>query len=160
LHFPPDPAPHGPATSGVCAAALSQPGAPFRQSKVSLSSNGVASGAGSFFPAEARFSFSPSAAVASRQTSRANRWMILLAACRAFNVRCVVWLSEWMHGAVRSQWLFHWQVSQRSRRRPDAQSEGPKAVLEHGRLRTHDFSLITVGLPGVCHPPKATLAHS
>jgi len=52
-----------------------------------------------------------------------------LAACRIFNVRCVVWLGGWMQGAARSQWLFHWQASQRSRRRPDAQPEGPDGLL-------------------------------
>jgi hypothetical protein len=34
-----------------------------------------------------------------------------------------------MQGAARSQWLFHWQASQRSRRRPDAQPEGPDGLL-------------------------------
>jgi hypothetical protein len=36
---------------------------------------------------------------------------------------------ERMQGAARSQWLFHWQASQRSRRRPDAQPEGPDGLL-------------------------------
>jgi hypothetical protein len=34
-----------------------------------------------------------------------------------------------MQGAARGQWLFHWQASQRSRRRPDAQPEGPEGLL-------------------------------
>jgi len=34
-----------------------------------------------------------------------------------------------MQGAARSQWLFHWEASQRSRRRSDAQSEGPDVLL-------------------------------
>jgi len=47
-----------------------------------------------------------------------------LAACRTLRVRCVVWRNGWMQGAARSQWLFHWQESQRCRRRCDAQPEG------------------------------------
>jgi|CXWL01.1.fsa_nt_gi hypothetical protein len=52
-----------------------------------------------------------------------------LAACRAFNVRCVARVGGWMQGAARRQWLFHCQASQRSRRRPPAQPEGPDGLL-------------------------------
>jgi hypothetical protein len=34
-----------------------------------------------------------------------------------------------MQGAARSQWLFHWQASLRSKRRPAAQPEGPEGIL-------------------------------
>jgi len=57
--------------------------------------------------------------------------VLRLAACRAFSVRCVVWLKGWLQGAARSQWLFHWQGSKRRRRRSDAQPEGPEALLAH-----------------------------
>jgi len=71
----------------------------------------------------------------SKLDSTRTRVIIFLAACRAFGVRCVVWLDGWMQGAARSQWLFHWQGSQRGRRRPDTQSGGPEAVLGHGRVK-------------------------
>jgi hypothetical protein len=41
-----------------------------------------------------------------------------------------------MQGAARSQWLFHWQASQRSRRRPDAQPEGPEGLLARTNSKT------------------------
>ena len=53
----------------------------------------------------------------------------LLAACRAFCVRCVARLGGWMQGAARSPWLFHGQGSHRSRRRLDAQPAGPGGLL-------------------------------
>ena len=34
----------------------------------------------------------------------------------------------WMHGAVRGQWLFHWQVLQRRRRRSRFPPDGPPGV--------------------------------
>jgi hypothetical protein len=58
------------------------------------------------------------------------------AACRVFNARCVVWLGGWLQGAARSQWHLDWQASQRSRRRPAAQPEGPEGLLVLGKLDT------------------------
>jgi len=52
-----------------------------------------------------------------------------LPACRTFSASCVVWRNGWMQGAARSRWLFHWQESQRCRRRCDAQPEGPDGLL-------------------------------
>jgi len=39
------------------------------------------------------------------------------------------WVAGRMQGAARSQWLFHWQGSQRRRRRSDARPGRPDGVL-------------------------------
>ena len=65
-----------------------------------------------------------------------------------------------MQGAARSQWLFHWQASQRSRRRPAAQSEGPDGLL--ATISPEWNRKIQNLSPKVdqCREPKGLLAHS
>jgi len=59
-------------------------------------------------------------------------------------MRCVP--QGWMQGAARSQWLFHWQGSQRRGRRPNAQPKGPEALLAHREAERPIKCIKTAGI--------------
>ena len=56
----------------------------------------------------------------------------------------------WMQGAVRSQWLFHWQALQRRRRRSWSQPEGPPGVGHAAALSVACMD-VPCGTPSALH---------
>jgi type I site-specific restriction endonuclease len=85
---------------------------------------------------------------------------ILRASCRTSSARCVVRPGGWMQGAARSQWHFHWQASQRSRRRPGAQPEGPNGLLALTNIKTRATPCKSSPKLDQRLPPKGRSAHS
>lgn len=80
-------------------------------------------------------------------------------ACRTLDAGCVGRSDGWMQGVSCGPWLFHGQTTQRGRRRPNVQPEGPGPLFAHSGVAARLFGMIKRRFAAPCSVQKSAPAH-